>query len=51
MAKKRKKKQKSLFDGIRKQLAPPTQKHKNRKKVIQADAVGRKDKHKNKEVE
>ena len=41
---KKKKKEKGIFDGIRKPLAPPSKKHKTRK-----GGLDRKKKHKNKE--
>lgn len=44
----KRKKRKSIFDSIRKQVAPPTQYHQNLKKIKKADVVGRKVKHKGK---
>jgi hypothetical protein len=41
-----KKKVKSIYQGIRKDTAPPTKRFKDKKKVQKSDIVGRKKKHK-----
>lgn len=50
MAKKKKKKNKGIFDSIRKAVPPHSFKLKDKKKSKKADAVGRKVKHKRKDA-
>lgn len=47
--KNKKSKNKTLFEGIRKKVAPSSIRMKNKKKVEKADVVGRKNKHKKSE--
>lgn len=39
-------KKKSIYEGIRKETAPPTKFFKNKKKAAKSDTVGRKQKYK-----
>ena len=48
---KTKRKNKSIYESIRKTTAPPTQHHLNKLKQNKSDVVGRKKKHKEKDDE
>lgn len=51
MKRKKAKKKDSIYNSIRKPLAPPTQYHNNKVKQDKSDVVGRKKKHKEKDDE